>query len=531
MLPKPDDIIDRDAEWKILNRFAKTSPSGRPGSSVAAWTGRRRAGKSYLLRRFTKATDGFYFQADLEETLFQAQERFRDELAVYDPSLTADLSALPIAANDAWDRLLEIAMNATFRRRQGRRVPPVVIDEFPYLLRDAPHLPSIVKAIHDSHMFPPGEVAPPGVRIRYYDRIIEGCLLLCGSAMSTIHELGHGSRPLFGRLTFKMTMNAFDHVDMAQFWGIKNRRVAFTLFAVLGGAPGYMEALVKQAGLPAPETMEELDTWITEALLRPQPDFFTDAEMDHLLREDPRIGDKDIYLQAMKAISGGATTLAKIGGVIGRPKDETDAIVARLVAMRYVDERRDLLRPREYLFRLSDPIIRFHHAVVRPRMQDLARGMTTSEDAWRDAQHSFRSQVLGPAFEHIATWSAFRLLYDRADLGSDGWTLVPDPASRTTHEVDYIGLAHDTSARPTGSTITVIGETKATQRPRGLKDLERLRHIRALLAKDHDAANAVLAIFSMHGFSDHLREAAKEAPGEIMLFDLDDVYEYRKPSF
>ncbi len=35
----------------------------------------------------------------------------------------------------------------------------------------------------------------------------------------------------------------------------------------------------------------------------------------------------------------------------------------------------------------------------------------------------------------------------------------------------------------------------------------------------------------MHGFSDHLREAAKEAPGEIMLFDLDDVYEYRKPSF
>ncbi|MEV0968726.1 AAA family ATPase [Microtetraspora glauca] len=531
MLPKPDDIIDRDEEWQILNRFAKTSPSGRPGSSVAAWTGRRRAGKSYLLRRFTKATNGFYFQADLEETLPRAQQRFRDELAVYDPSLAVDLSALPIAANDTWDRLLEFAMNATFRRREGRDVPPVVIDEFPYLLRDTPHLPSIAKAIYDSHMFPPGEIAPPGLRIRYYDRVIEGCLMLCGSAVSVIHELGHGSRPLFGRLTFRMTMTPFDHVDMARFWGIEDRRVAFTLFAVLGGAPGYMEALVKHAGSPVPQTMEELDAWISKAFLRPRPDFFTDAEIDHLLREDPRIRDKDIYRQAMKAISEGATTLAKIGGVIGRPKDETDAIVARLVAMRYVDERRDLLRPRDYLFRMNDPIIRFHHAVVSSRMHDLARGMTTPEDAWRDAQHSFRSQVIGPAFEQIATWSAFRLLYDRADLGSDGWTLVPDQANRTTHEVDYIGLAHNTSARPKGSTITVIGETKATGRPRGLKDLERLRHIRALLAKDHDAANAVLAIFSMHGFSDHLREAAKEAPGEIMLFDLDDVYEYRKPSF
>ncbi|WP_433413472.1 AAA family ATPase [Microtetraspora malaysiensis] len=531
MLPKPDDIVDRDEDWEILERFARPSPIGTPGSGVAALAGRRRTGKSYLLKHFTVATGGFYFEARLEETLAEAQERFRKELITYDPSRAAELSALSVAAYDTWDWLLKIAMDATFSRSEGNRIPPVVIDEFPYLLRDTPDLQSIVKSIYDTSSFRRGEPGKPGLWIGYYDRLIEGRMLLCGSAMSVIHELGHGSRPLFGRLTFKLTMDPFDHVDMARFWGIEDRRVAFTLFAALGGAPGYRNPLLQLTGLPIPQTMEELDAWLADALLRPRPDFFTEDEIDRLLREDPRITDKDIYRQAMKAISEGNTTLTKIGGAIGRSKDETDGIVARLVAMRYVEEWRDLLRPRDYLFRLNDPIVRFHHAVVESRMRDLVRGVTTPEDAWRDAQQSFRSQVIGPAFEQTATWSAFRLLYNRTDLGSDGWALVPDPANRTTHEVDYIGLAHNTSGRPKGSTITAIGETKATERPRGLKDLERLRHIRALLAKDHKAENAILAIFSMHGFSEHLRQAAKEAPDEIALYDLDDIYSYREPSF
>ncbi|WP_433215738.1 AAA family ATPase [Microtetraspora malaysiensis] len=532
MLPKkPDEIVDRDEDWKILERFARPSPIGTPGSGVAALAGRRRTGKSYLLQRFADATGGFYFEARLEETLAEAQERFREELITYDPSRAAELSALSVAAHGTWDRLLKIAMDATFSRSEGNRIPPFVIDEFPYLLRDTPHLQSIVKSVYDTRSFRRGEIGKPGIWVGYYDRLIEGRMLLCGSAMSVIHELGHGSRPLFGRLTFQLTVDPFDHVDMARFWGIEDRRVAFTLFAALGGAPGYRDPLMERTGLPVPQTMEELDAWLTEALLRPQPRFFTEAEIDRLLHEDPRITDKDIYRQAMKAISEGNATLTKIGGAIGRAKEETDGIVARLVAMRYVDEWRDLLRPRDYLFRLNDPIVRFHHAVVESCMRDVARGATTPDDAWRDAQQRFRSQVIGPMFEQIATWSAFRLLYNRTDLGSDGWALVPDPANRTTHEVDYIGLAHNTSGRPKGSTITVIGETKATERPRGLKDLERLRHIRALLAKDHKAENAVLAIFSMHGFSEHLRQAAKEAPDEIALFDLDDVYRYREPSF
>jgi hypothetical protein len=531
MLPKPHDIVDRDEDWEILSRFTGELPPGLHGAAIAALTGRRRAGKSFLLEQFSSLNGGLYYEARQEESLEQAQTRFRDTIAAYDPARAPDVLSLPVCAPDSWDRLVEIAINRTFARKANGRIPPVIIDEFPYLLRDTPHFQSILHQLYDTQHYRPGEVRPPWAMKGWFNRLIEGRLLLCGSAMSVMHELGHGSRPLFGRLSWTMTMDPFDHIDMAQFWGIEDRRVAFLLYAVLGGAPGYKLPLLTVANLPAPQTVEEFDAWISEALLRPRPDFFTDTEIGHLLREDPRAGDKAIYRDAMRAIADGATTLAKVGGVIGKTKEEIDPVVARLVSMRYVEERVDFLRPRGEALRLTDPIIRFHHAVVRSRMSELGRGTTTPAAAWKAARHSFRSQVLGPAFEEAAFYSAFPPLRARdVDVSMHGWTLVNDPATRTAHEVDFVGLAFESYPRPKGAHITVVGETKATERARGLKDLERLRHIRSLLAKDHDAADAKLMIFSMHGFSEHLRSAAKEAPDEILLFDLDDMYSWKQPA-
>jgi hypothetical protein len=45
--PKPDHLFDRDAEWKGLVSFAADA---HPGATLAVVSGRRRQGKSYLLR-------------------------------------------------------------------------------------------------------------------------------------------------------------------------------------------------------------------------------------------------------------------------------------------------------------------------------------------------------------------------------------------------------------------------------------------------------------------------------------------------
>src|SRR5665647_3170262 len=71
-LTKPHDVFARDQEWSDLVDFA-TSPD--PGLRLAIVRGRRRQGKSFLLRRLARACNGFYYQA-LEEERTQALESF-----------------------------------------------------------------------------------------------------------------------------------------------------------------------------------------------------------------------------------------------------------------------------------------------------------------------------------------------------------------------------------------------------------------------------------------------------------------------
>src|SRR5450756_1667906 len=58
---KPDDMFDRDVEWMELAAFVADQ---RPGATLGIVSGRRRQGKTFLLRALCEATGGFYFAAD-----------------------------------------------------------------------------------------------------------------------------------------------------------------------------------------------------------------------------------------------------------------------------------------------------------------------------------------------------------------------------------------------------------------------------------------------------------------------------------
>src|ERR1700734_3663263 len=55
---KPDDMFDRDVEWMELAAFVADE---RPGATLGEVSGRRRQGKTFLLRALCEATGGFYF--------------------------------------------------------------------------------------------------------------------------------------------------------------------------------------------------------------------------------------------------------------------------------------------------------------------------------------------------------------------------------------------------------------------------------------------------------------------------------------
>jgi hypothetical protein len=122
---KPADLFDRDAEWQALDEFVRASG---PGLRLGVVYGRRRQGKSFLLRRLVDAAGGLYLMP-LEEERAPALRRFADQPGE---------SALGLPPGnlrfDSWEPAFRAAFAALPRVARPGAPPVVVVDELPYLL-------------------------------------------------------------------------------------------------------------------------------------------------------------------------------------------------------------------------------------------------------------------------------------------------------------------------------------------------------------------------------------------------------------
>src|ERR1700677_405239 len=139
-LHKPVDVFDRDVEWADLADFVL---SPLPGLRIAVVYGRRRQGKSYLLRRLTDAVGGLYHLAT-EQAEPVSLRRFGDS-----PAAWARLSAGAFGFG-GWEQALRTATELMSDSSPEQAPPLLVLDEFPYLAQEAPGLPSIVQSLYDN---------------------------------------------------------------------------------------------------------------------------------------------------------------------------------------------------------------------------------------------------------------------------------------------------------------------------------------------------------------------------------------------
>jgi len=489
-LAKPQDVFDRAWEWDALAAFAR----GRRVPRLGIVSGRRRQGKSFLLRRVCAhpEVNGLYVLAQ-EQTRQVALRQFVDAMARH---LGVDASIQFPGWNEALRFLL------------ARAPSLLVIDEFPYLLQHSPELPSVVQSLYDDARNDP---AAPGLR-----------LILCGSTLSVMTELLSGQKPLRGRALLDLNLAPFDFRESARFWGIRDLEVAFRVHAVFGGTPGYRD-LVDE---PPPERPEDLDTWLGDHVLHPSRALL--REVDYLLREDPRITDRALYQSVLTGIAGGATTPTKVGGVLGRSDRALAHPLAVLESGGYVRRTADVLKQRGSRLALTDPIVRFHEVVVLPRLAEFEE--RRGGRALAAARTTVSSLVLGPHFEQLCrVWTA-RFAAEEGlgrHVGPVGATTLSDPRGRTSHDVDVVALEEGEAAGRRDARVALVGEAKATNRPRALADLERLEHVRRLLVDQGTrAADATLALFSRSGFDRELRAAAS-GRADVLLVDLAHLYGVR----
>ncbi|MBG0815257.1 MarR family transcriptional regulator [Planomonospora sp. ID82291] len=495
-MDKPERLLARDREWDLLCDFL-ADPA--PALRIAVVSGRRRHGKSFLLHALAEAADGLYLTAVREEGRAPALRRLSDEIAAY-----AGLQAGSLRFDDWW-ALLRNALQVVTRARPAGH-PLLIIDELPYLMQHSPEVPGILQALYDETQF--GEHPP--VR-----------LILCGSAMSIMHELLSGTKPLRGRAVIDLRLQAFDHRTARTHWGIESPEAALRVHAVLGGAPGYLPL----AGRPAPVQAADFDTWVTRTVLDPGRAVFSRTEAEYLLREDPRITQHTLYYDLLSAIAHGACTPSRIGAALGRERGAVTYPLEVLESTGYVTREQDLLRARSPIITLTDPVIRFNQLITLPQASVIDQGF--SAEAWRASAPAFNSKILGPHFEALAReWTrrhAHEILPDGLP-GAVGTCELTDQAGRAKHEIDVLALALGQSTQRPRARIAVIGEAKATLDRRGGADLARLEHLRTVLSgQGHHTDRAVLALFSMNGFHPDLVTVAARRP-DVLLVDLAALY-------
>jgi hypothetical protein len=481
---KPGHVFDRDREWAGLTRFAANP---HPEALLGVVSGRRRQGKSFLLEALASATAGLYFPA-LEETEAVSLRAFAAALTRYGIPVSRPLAD--------WGDAIALLLSAA---RDTPRV--IVIDEFPFLVKASPSLPSVIQR----------ELGPGGS-----GRESKARLLLCGSAMSVMGRLLAGQAPLRGRASLELLVRPFAYRDAAEFWGADDPRLAVLLHSVVGGTPAYRREL---AAFDAPADLADFDAWVTRTVLNPQSPMFREAR--YLLAEEADIRDPALYHSVLGAIAAGNRTNGGIANYVGRKSGEITHPLNVLEDSSLIAREPDVFRRGKWTYRVTEPLINFYEAIMRPDWYRLESGH--GKAVWADQRADFLARVVGPHFESLCrafVQSAGDEVFG-LPVGEVGAGVVNDPAHKTQIEVDVVVFAP--AAPGEGRKIVSLGEVKWGE-VMGARHLERLRRARDLLAANFDTSDCMLACYSGSGFTDELRSADD---ARLSLITVDDIYRKR----
>ncbi len=480
MVRKPATLFDREWEWRQLVDFT-TDP--RPTPTLGVVSGRRRQGKTVLLQALCEQADGLFYEAvegQSAEQLRLLGATLADRLRLPAPLELTDWPAAVAA-------LLDLAED---------RAVPVVLDEFSYLVAASPSLPSIVQAA----------LSPAHRRTR------PTRLLVCGSAISVMGGLLTASAPLRGRAGLELVVQPFDYRTAADFWGLAdNPELALRVFAVLGGTPAYAREFVRD---DAPTDDADFERWLTDRVLDPASPLFREGRV--LLAEDPDLAtvrDRGLYHSVLAAVAAGNRTTGRIASFVQRSSDQLAHPLAVLSEAGFLERAEDPLRRGRPQYRVAEPIVRFHHAVMRPRWAALQRRAVD----WPRVRETLRAQVIGPAFEEVCRSWAERFAAPETvggEVEAVGATVVADRAGRAAHEVDVVVIG----TAPDGTRgVLAIGEAKSGE-VLAPGHVDRLRRVRALLG-DRAVPGCRLLCFGGGEFAPALRGAA-----DVVLVDVARLY-------
>ena len=463
-------FIGRKAELEKLNTEYE-----RNGGFVVIY-GRRRVGKTTLIKEFLKKKTAFYFLAT-EELESQSMKRLAGVVA-----RTTKNSYLQNAAFTDWLDLFQVIADY---KTEEKKV--LVIDEFPYLVKTNPAFPSILQ--------------------NAWDEILKDSnvmLILSGSLIGMMqkHTLSYDS-PLYGRRTAQMRLAPLPFTDI---YGVQKMpfEQAVEQYAVTGGVPKYLEFFEDDRGLE-----EQLkDAVLSKSgFLYEEPNFLLKSEFLTAVN----------YFSIIKAIADGNHKLGKIAGVLGQETSALTPYLSTLSDLGFIEKKTPVTeknpeKSRKGLYFILDNFIRFWFHYVYPYKGELE--LDNMQIVLDEIRKDFVEKFVAFAYEDICKNIFADLCKNRtisfvpSRIGSY-WLNDFDGDT----EIDVMAIDHQNKR-------IFAGECKYHAKPVDVsvyfalkKKVDGITEIR----KAYQGYDVIFGVFSKSSFTQRMLDTAKDNTGLILI--------------
>ena len=446
------NFVNRDSELSFLRQAWQENKS-----QLVVVYGKRRVGKTALVKEFSKDLPHIYFLAD------KAPDR--DQLAQLSEKVGLHFQD---------DFLLSRGFGTWYDffkyiKSKGKFV--MIFDEFPYLIESNPAIPSLFQKGWDE------DLSESGV-----------FLILLGSSMGMMETevLGHKS-PLFGRRTGQVLVETLPFDSAKEFFPAMSDDAFMHFYGALGGTPAYLLQFD-----PALDFVENVRRRILapEAYLYREPDF--------ILREELR--EPRNYFSILRAISMGKTRPAEIINETGFEKNMVGKYLSVLTDLRII--RREVPvtewgfeKSKKGIYLLEDHFFRFWFRYVYPNRSFIEEGQI---------DYVLDRKIM-PTLDRFISWSFEEACRARVRKGAPQGIKCNRVGRWWSKEgeIDIVGLSEDENT-------VVFGEVKWSVNPVGTDILDDLERKARLVDWHRGERKEYFVLFSRTGFTANLEILAAE---------------------
>lgn len=392
-------FVGRERELKKLNLMYQSNQF-----EFAVLYGRRRVGKTTLIREFMKEKPGVYY--------ISVEGTKRENISGLSKALLSngDLKH-GIAEFHDFEALLSYIDSIAL---SGERMV-IAIDEYPYLAVSYPAISSLIQSHidrcwKDSRLF----------------------LILCGSSMSFMEEqvLGYKS-PLYGRRTAQFKIHPFTFFEARRMLANFEPEQQAVLYGVTGGIPEYLSRINQQL---------DMDENIVQLFFDESGRLF--EEPINLMKQELR--EPMTYHSIISAIASGASKLNEIATKTGLETSGCSNQLSSLIALEIVCRETPITEPdtsRKTLYKLTDSMYLFWYRFVRPNSSSIIRGV--GQQIYDTAVRPQLSDFMGAVFEEICKQYLFLpQVYSKLPfpIGEIGRWWGNNPKLRCQEEIDIMSV-------------------------------------------------------------------------------------------